>query len=117
MLSIMPCTAKKYEILRCYDMFASGVQDVDVTITTREFARLLKQAGIDLVNLPEGQADAPLGIYSGAGLIFGATGGVMEAALRTAYEFITDKELTKVDFESVRGFKGVKEAKVEVTEK
>ncbi len=114
MLSIMPCTAKKYEILRCYDMFASGVQDVDITITTREFARLLKQAGIDLVNLPESEADVPLGIYSGAGLIFGATGGVMEAALRSAYEFISGKELSKVDFKSVRGLKGVKEAEIEL---
>ncbi len=114
MVSIMPCTAKKYEILRCYDMFASGVQDVDVTITTREFARLLKQAGIDLINLPESEADVPLGIYSGAGLIFGATGGVMEAALRSAYEFITGKELLNIDFESVRGFQGVKEATIEL---
>ncbi len=117
MVSIMPCTAKKYEILRCYDMFSSGVQDVDVTITTREFARVIKQAGIDLVNLPDGKADAPLGIYSGAGLIFGATGGVMEAALRTAYEFITEKELSNIDFEAVRGLQGVKEAEVEIGSK
>jgi len=114
MLSIMPCTAKKYEILRCYDMFASGNQDVDITITTREFARLLKEAGIDLVNLPESQADTPLGIYSGAGLIFGATGGVMEAALRSAYEFITGEVLSGVDFKQVRGQKGVKEAGVQL---
>ncbi|MCK4532798.1 [FeFe] hydrogenase, group A [bacterium] len=117
MVSIMPCTAKKYEILRCYDMFSSGVQDVDVTITTREFARVIKQAGIDLANLPDGKADAPLGIYSGAGLIFGATGGVMEAALRTAYEFITEKELSNIDFEAVRGLQGVKEAEVEIGSK
>lgn len=117
MVSIMPCTAKKYEILRCYDMFSSGVQDVDVTITTREFARVIKQAGIDLPNLPDGKADAPLGIYSGAGLIFGATGGVMEAALRTAYEFITEKELSNIDFEAVRGLQGVKEAEVEIGSK
>ena len=114
MLSIMPCTAKKYEILRCYDMFASGAQDVDITITTREFARLLRQAGIDLVNLPDGKADAPLGMYSGAGTIFGATGGVMEAALRSAYEFVTNKELAKVDFEATRGLKGVKESEIDI---
>ena len=114
MLSIMPCTAKKYEILRCYDMFASGAQDVDITITTREFARLLRQAGVDLPNLPDGKADAPLGMYSGAGTIFGATGGVMEAALRSAYEFVTNKELAKVDFEATRGLKGVKESEIDI---
>ena len=113
-VSIMPCTAKKYEILRCYDMFSSGVQDVDVTITTREFARLIKQAGIDLINLPDGKADVPFGVYSGAGLIFGVTGGVMEAALRTAYEFLTTEELLNINFESVRGFQGIKEGEVEI---
>lgn len=114
MLSVMPCTAKKYEILRCYDMFASGQQDVDVTLTTRELARMFKQAGIDLLHLPDSEADTPLGIYSGAGVIFGATGGVMEAALRSAYEFITGQNLDKVDFTSVRGLKGVKEAEIKI---
>jgi len=114
MLSVMPCTAKKYEILRCYDMFASGQQDVDVTLTTRELARMFKQAGIDLLRLPDSEADTPLGIYSGAGVIFGATGGVMEAALRSAYEFITGQNLDKVDFTSVRGLKGVKEAEIKI---
>jgi len=114
LLSIMPCTAKKYEILRCYDMFASGVQDVDIAITTREFARMLKEAGINLPDLPESEPDVPFGIYSGAGLIFGATGGVMEAALRTAYEFISGKELKEIDFEQVRGLKGVKKAEIDL---
>ena len=79
-VSVMPCTAKKYETHRDDTMYSSGYQDVDVSITTRELARMIKQAGIDLVNLPESEADSPLGPYTGAGAIFGATGGVMEAA-------------------------------------
>jgi len=117
MVSIMPCTAKKYEITRSDDMFASGLQDVDVALTTRELARMIKQAGIDFNSLPDEESDSILGEYAGAGVIFGATGGVMEAALRTAYYFITGKELNKVEFESVRGLKGVKETEIEVAGK
>ncbi len=114
MVSIMPCTAKKYEITRCEEMFASGSQDIDVSITTRELARMIKQAGIDFLNLPDEEADSILGEYAGAGVIFGATGGVMEAALRTAAYFVTGKNLAKVEFENVRGLKGVKETEIEI---
>lgn len=92
-VSVMPCTAKKFEIARSEDMASSGFQDVDVTITTRELARMIKQAGIDFVNLPEEQADNPLGSYTGAGTVFGFTGGVMEAALRTVHAIITSQEM------------------------
>ncbi len=108
LVSVMPCTAKKYEIERMEDMFASGKQDVDITLTTRELARMLKTRGIDLAALEDGKADNPLGEYSGAGTIFGATGGVMEAALRTAYKLITDKELPNPDIKFLRGYKGIK---------
>lgn len=108
LVSVMPCTAKKYEIERMDDMFASGKQDVDVTITTRELSRMLKTRGIDLAALEDGKADNPLGEYTGAGTIFGATGGVMEAALRTAYKLITDKELPNPDIKFLRGYKGIK---------
>ena len=84
-VSIMPCTAKKFECQRP-EMNASGYQDVDYVLTVRELARMIKQAGIDFENLPEDEYDDPLGISTGAGVIFGATGGVMEAAVRTAYE-------------------------------
>lgn len=114
MVSIMPCTAKKYEITRSDEMYASGYQDVDAVLTTRELTRMIMQAGLDFANMPEEHPDSILGNYSGAGTIFGATGGVMEAALRTAHNFITGKNLDKVDFESIRGFDGVKEATVEI---
>ncbi len=113
-VSVMPCTSKKYEITRAEEMFASGYQDVDVSITTRELARMTKEAGIDFVALPEEEADSILGEYTGAGVIFGATGGVMEAALRSAYHFITGEELKDVDFVDVRGLEGVREAEVEI---
>jgi iron-only hydrogenase group A len=113
-VSIMPCTAKKFEISRSAEMFASGAQDVDVSITTRELARMIKQAGIDFVNLPDEEPDHILGDYTGAGTIFGATGGVMEAALRTAYDYVTGKKLANIEFESVRGLAGVKEGVVDV---
>lgn len=114
MVSIMPCTAKKYEITRSGEMFASGYQDIDVSITTRELARLIKQAGIDFKNLPDEEPDQILGEYSGAGTIFGATGGVMEAALRTAYDYVTGGKLKNVDFENVRGLAGVKEGSIQI---
>jgi len=116
MVSIMPCTSKKYEITRSTEMFASGLQDVDVSLTTRELARMIKQAGIDFINLPNEECDHILGDYTGAGVIFGATGGVMEAALRTAYYFITGENLKEVKFENVRGLKGVKETEVVIKE-
>ncbi len=114
LVSVMPCTAKKYEIDRMEDMYASGHKDVDVTITTRELARMLKTAGIDLAQLPDGSADNPLGEYSGAGTIFGATGGVMEAALRTAYFLITGSELPNPKIDFVRGYQGIKRGKIEI---
>lgn len=112
--SIMPCTAKKYELSRTEEMFASGHKDVDIALTTRELARMLKQSGIDFLNLPDGEPDSILGEYSGAGTIFGATGGVMEAALRTAVHYATGQKLGKVEFEAVRGLEGVKTAEVPV---
>ena len=108
-VSIMPCTAKKFEIGRD-DQDANGVADVDYSLTTRELARMIKQAGIKFTNLPDEEFDTPLGIYSGAGVIFGATGGVMEAALRTAVETLTGEELKKLEFADVRGTEGIKEA-------
>ena len=114
MVSIMPCTAKKYEITRSNEMYASGNHDIDVVLSTRELARMIKQAGIDFESLPDEESDSILGEYAGAGVIFGSTGGVMEAALRTANYFITGKDLKNVDFDNVRGLKGVKETEVEV---
>jgi len=95
-------------------MFASGFQDIDVSITTRELARMIKQAGIDFADLPDEEPDHILGEYSGAGTIFGVTGGVMEAALRTAYDYITGGKLKNVDFENVRGLAGVKEGTIQI---
>jgi NADH-quinone oxidoreductase subunit G len=117
MVSVMPCTAKKYEIQRNEDMKSSGYQDVDVSITTRELARMIKQAGIDMHSIPEEQPDHLLGAYSGAGTIFGATGGVMEAAIRTALKLVTGQTPPRVDFEVTRGLKGVKEGVLEVAGK
>ena len=108
-VSVMPCTAKKFEIGRD-DQNASGFADVDYSITTRELARMIKGAGINFNILPEEAFDSPLGEGSGAAVIFGATGGVMEAALRTAVEKITGKTLDSVEFAEVRGMEGVKEA-------
>ncbi len=113
-VSIMPCTAKKFEVNRCESMGASGFQDVDVSITTRELARMIKQAGIDFKNLPEEGVDSLLGEYSGAGTIFGVTGGVMEAALRSAYFLITKEDLEDVNFMEVRGLKGIKAAEIDI---
>ncbi|NLC76446.1 MAG: 4Fe-4S binding protein, partial [Clostridia bacterium] len=112
-VSVMPCTAKKYESQRP-EMRDSGYRDVDYVLTTRELARMIRQAGINFSSLPEEDYDEPLGISTGAGLIFGATGGVMEAALRTAYELATGKELQEINFYDVRGLKGIKEATVDV---
>ena len=109
-VSIMPCTAKKYEAARP-EMGRHGHQDVDAVLTTRELAKLIKYVGIRFDMIPENTFDSPLGTGSGAGAIFGATGGVMEAALRTVYEKVTGKEATPLEFEDVRGFDGIKDRK------
>ncbi|OAA31191.1 ferredoxin [Kosmotoga arenicorallina S304] len=110
-VSIMPCTAKKDEATR-EQLKVKGVDGVDVVLTTRELGKLIKMKKIPYESLPEEEYDKPLGISTGAAAIFGTTGGVMEAALRTAYEIYTGKELPRVEFEDVRGFTGVKEAVV-----
>ncbi|HNY68541.1 MAG TPA: NADH-dependent [FeFe] hydrogenase, group A6 [Bacillota bacterium] len=110
-VSIMPCTAKKFECERP-EMRSSGYQDVDAVLTTRELARMLREAGIDPTTLEPEDYDAPLGIGTGAAVIFGATGGVMEAALRTVYEVVMKQDLPSLDFREVRGFEGIKEAEV-----
>lgn len=110
-VSVMPCTAKKFEAERS-EMRSSGQKDVDAVLTTRELARMIKQAGIDFVNLPDEEFDEPLGISTGAAAIFGNTGGVMEAALRTAYEVVTGEPLTQLEFHKVRGWEGIRETEV-----
>ncbi len=112
-LSIMPCTAKKFEASRP-EMKASGFRDVDYVLTTRELARMIRQAGIQFENMKEELPDPVLSQYSGAATIFGASGGVMEAALRTAYEVATKKTLASLDFTDVRGIEGIKEASVDL---
>ena len=112
-VGVMPCTAKKFEVTR--DQSAvPGIPDVDISITTRELARMIKRNDIDFAALPDGEFDDPLGESTGAAVIFGATGGVMEAALRTAVEVITGEELKAVDFTEVRGMQGIKEATYKV---
>lgn len=112
-VSIMPCTAKKYEAARP-EMNASGYRDVDLVLTTREIGRLFMMSGIDFSKLPASQFDSWMGQYTGAAVIFGATGGVMEAALRTVYEVVTKKTLEDVNFTMVRGMEGIKEAEVDL---
>ncbi|MBQ7654507.1 MAG: iron hydrogenase small subunit, partial [Clostridia bacterium] len=112
-VAVMPCTAKKFENKRD-DQSAAGVADVDYSITTRELARMIQTAGINFDLLPDEQFDSPIGEGTGAGVIFGATGGVMEAALRYAVEIITGEKLENVDFKEVRGTKGIKEAEYDV---
>jgi len=113
-VSVMPCTAKKWEINRNDDMKSAGYgNDVDIVITTRELAHMIKQAGIEILKLKDEEADSPLGPYTGAGTIFGVTGGVMEAAVRSAYYLVTKKELPDVNFKPVRGLEGVKESEVD----
>lgn len=112
-VSVMPCLAKKYESAR--EEFApEDVRDVDVVISTRELAAMFREAGIQLDALADSDFDNPMGESTGAGVIFGATGGVLEAALRTAYEWITKEELKSVDFEAVRGMQGIREATVQI---
>ena len=112
-VSVMPCTAKKFEANRP-ELGHDGMADVDYVLTTRELARMIKEAGIDFANLPDEAFDSLMGARTGAAVIFGATGGVMEAALRTAYEAITGKTLEDVNFTAVRGMDGIKEASVKI---
>ena len=112
-VSVMPCTAKKFEIGRD-DQSAAGVPDVDIAITTRELSRMIMRAGLNFTNLPDEEFDNPLGEDTGAAVIFGATGGVMEAALRTANDWLTGKDNTEVDFTAVRGTMGLKQATVNI---
>ena len=112
-VSVMPCTAKKFEIGR-EDQSAAGVPDVDIAITTRELSRMIMRAGINFTNLPDEEFDSPLGEDTGAAVIFGATGGVMEAALRTANDWLTGKDNTDIDFTAVRGTQGLKQATVNI---
>ena len=112
-VSVMPCTAKKFEAARP-ELGHDGMADVDIVITTRELARMIKEAGINFNALPDGDFDSLMGESTGAAVIFGATGGVMEAALRTAYETLTGETLANVDFHGVRGTEGIKEATVNI---
>ncbi len=112
-VSIMPCTAKKFECQRP-EMNSSGHRDVDVVLTTRELARMIRVAGIDFEKLPESEFDSVMGQSTGAAVIFGTSGGVMEAALRTVYEVVTGEDLKSVDFDNVRGHQGLKKAGVNV---
>lgn len=115
-VSVMPCTAKKFEAKRP-EMGHDGIADVDAVITTRELARMIKEAGIDFANLPDEDFDPMLGESTGAGAIFGATGGVMEAALRTVADILEGKDLDNIDYHEVRGIAGVKEATVTIAGK
>lgn len=115
-VSVMPCTAKKAEAARP-EMCDSGYRDVDIVITTRELGRMIREAGIDFKNLPEEAFDSPLGTGSGAGVIFGTTGGVMEAALRTVADVLAGENLPHVDYEEVRGMEHTREAELEIAGK
>jgi len=112
-VSVMPCIAKKYEVVRP-ELEHEGHKNVDLVVTTRELAKMIKEAGIDFTKLADEDFDNPLGESTGASVIFGATGGVIEAALRTAYEWLTNKTLENVEFQSVRGLDGLKEATVNI---
>lgn len=112
-VSVMPCTAKKFEIARP-EFGRDGYRDVDANLTTRELARMIRQAGLDFVHLPEEEFDDMLGESSGAGVIFGVTGGVMEAALRTVVDVLTGEDMPRLEYADVRGLEGIKEATVSV---
>ncbi len=115
-VAIMPCTSKKFEAARP-EHSTSGAQDIDASLTTRELARMIKQAGIDFANLPDEEFDQPFGEATGAGVIFGTTGGVMEAAIRTVYEILEKKPLDDLNVTAVRGLEGVKEATLKIAGK
>lgn len=112
-VSIMPCTAKKYEGAR-EELSREGLQDVDWVLTTRELAAMVKEAGIDFVNLEDEAFDNPIGKGSGAAVIFGATGGVAEAALRTVFEITSGKALDTIEYTAVRGMEGIKETVIDL---
>jgi len=112
-VSVMPCIAKKYEANLPYQK-SNGLKDVDYSITTRELAKMLKEGAVDLKYMPDENFDNPLGESTGAGVIFGATGGVLEAALRTVYEKFTGKTLEDVNFMAVRGTQGIREASIDI---
>lgn len=112
-VSVMPCTAKKFEIARP-EFGRDGYRDVDANLTTRELARMIRQAGLDFVHLPDEEFDDMLGESSGAGVIFGVTGGVMEAALRTVVDVLTGEDMPRLEYDDVRGLEGIKEATVSV---
>lgn len=112
-VSVMPCTAKKFEIARP-EFGRDGYRDVDANLTTRELARMIRQAGLDFAHLPEEEFDDMLGESSGAGVIFGVTGGVMEAALRTVVDVLTGRDMPRLEYADVRGLEGIKEATVNV---
>jgi NADP-reducing hydrogenase subunit HndD len=116
-VTIMPCTAKKYENHREFETSVHDLPDVDVALTTRELGRMIARAGIMFKDLPDGEFDPDFGISTGAGVIFGASGGVMEASLRTVYEVITGHEAPSPDFDKVRGFDGIKEATYDIAGK
>ena len=109
-VSVMPCVAKKFEANREEFINENGNPDIDVVITTRELAKMIKRSGLDFASLPSSDFNNIMGESTGAGVIFGTSGGVMEAALRTAYEWITNNTLEDLDFKSVRGLEGIKEA-------
>ncbi len=113
LVSVMPCLAKKTEAARP-EFSVDGNPDVDIVLSTRELARLIKLKDIDLAELPDSEFDSPLGESTGAAVIFGSTGGVIEAAVRTAYELHTGKPLPKIDFEELRGFEGIRIAEIDV---
>lgn len=115
-VSIMPCIAKKFERQR-NELSNNGMYDVDAVLTTRELARMIKQGNIEFLNLEDEEFDKPMGDATGAGAIFGVTSGVMEAALRTAYETITKENLDKIEFKEVRGSKGIKKASVKIKDR
>jgi NADP-reducing hydrogenase subunit HndD len=116
-VAIMPCVAKKFEIERPEHLFRDGIPYTDAVLTTRELAWMIKAYGVDFAGLPDDEFDAPMGFSTGAADIFGTTGGVMEAALRTAVEKLTGETLERIDFEVVRGVTGIKEASLEVAGK
>src|SRR5699024_6290555 len=115
-VSVMPCIAKKYECSRP-EMEVDGARDVDYVITTRELSRMIKQANIEFTQLEDGNFDDPMGEATGAGAIFGTTGGVMEAAIRTAVDTLENRSIDRIEYEEVRGEKGIKEATLNVAGK
>lgn len=116
-VSVMPCVAKKYEVKREELKNKENISDVDLVITTRELARMIKKAGINFNKIEDETFDDPMGIATGAGAIFGTTGGVMEAALRTASDLLTKKYLKKIEYSNVRGLEGIKTATISINNK